>query len=324
MAADREADWRPAVPLGRLRERAELLDRVRAFFRDRGLLEVETPLLSASAVTDPNLDSLATRYHGPGAPEGGRLFLQTSPEFAMKRLLAAGSGPIWQICHVFRGGERGPRHNPEFTMLEWYRPGWDHHRLGAEVAELVAAVCGPRPIRRRTYAELFLPLGLDPHVATPPQCEEAARRLGLEPPEGLDRDGLLDFILSHRIVPELGRGVIDVVHAFPASQAALARIEPGDPPLAARFECFLDGMEIANGFHELGDAEEQAARFRQDLQVRAERGVEQPPVDERLLQALAEGLPDCAGVAVGLDRLFMVALGARHIDDVLAFPLERA
>ncbi len=316
--------WRPAVSLERLKARAALLDRVRWFFRERGLLEVETPVLSAAAVTDPNLDSLVADYRGPGAPPEGRLYMQTSPEFPMKRLLAAGSGPIWQVCHVFRGGERGPRHNPEFTMLEWYRPGWDHHQLMDEVSELVAFVCGERPVRRRTYAELFRPFALDPHGASAEECAAAARRLGFQPPDGLDRDGVLDLILSHAVTPELGRGVVEFVHEFPASQAALARICPGSPPVAERFECFLEGMEIANGFHELGDAEEQAARFRHDLEVRASRGLRQPPVDQRLLQALASGLPSCAGVAVGLDRLFMVALGAGHIDEVLPFPLERA
>ncbi len=323
-ADDGQPAWEPVTPIARLRERAELLERVRAFFRRRGLLEVETPVLSAAAVTDTNLESLVTEYRGPGAPPQGRLYLQTSPEFPMKRLLAAGSGPIWQICRVFRGEERGPRHNPEFTMLEWYRPGWDHHRLMDEVAELVGAVCGECAVRRRTYAELFRPLGLDAHGDPQPVCEEAARSLGLEPPPGLDRDGLLDLILSHAVVPALGSDGLDFIHEFPVSQAALARIRPGRPAVAERFECFLQGMEIANGFHELGDAEEQARRFRRDLDVRRARGRPEPPMDHRLLQALGHGLPDCAGVAMGLDRLFMVALGATHIDQVLAFPLERA
>lgn len=316
--------WRPAASLETLRTRAELMEAVRRFFRDRGLMEVETPLLSAAATTDPNLDPLHTRYQGPGAPPDGRLYLHTSPEFPMKRLLAAGSGPIWQISRVFRGGERGRRHNPEFTMLEWYRPDWNHHALMAEVAELVAAVAGPRPIRERTYAEAFASRGVDPHRDDAATLEAAARANGVTPPDGLERGALLDLLFSHAVAPELGRGRVEFVHDFPAEQAALARVREGDPPVAERFECYLDGMEIANGFHELADAGEQRRRFLADQEIRRSRGQPVPPVDERLLDALEAGLPDCAGVALGLDRLFMVALGARHIDEVLAFPLERA
>lgn len=317
-------DWRPSAPIHMLRRRAALLRQVRAFFEERGLLEVETPMLSSAAATDPNLDSLVTAYNGPGAPPEATLYLHTSPEFPMKRLLAAGSGPVWQICRVFRGGERGRRHNPEFTMLEWYRPSWDHHRLMEEVAELVADVVGRRPVGKHTYGELFRPLGVDPHTADVTQCRRAAEARGLQVPAGLTRDGVLDFVFSHLLAPELGRDRIDFVHAFPASQAALARLEPGNPTTAARFECFLDGMEIANGFHELCDAAEQRARFASDQSSRKAGGQPVAPLDERLLQALEAGLPDCAGVALGLDRLFMVALGASHIDQVLAFPLERA
>ncbi|MDN3517647.1 EF-P lysine aminoacylase EpmA [Aquisalimonas lutea] len=317
-------NWRPAASLATLRARAELMDAVRRFFRERGLLEVETPLLSAAAGTDPNLEPLHTRYEGPEAPSDGLLYLHTSPEFPMKRLLAAGSGPVWQISRVFRGGERGPRHNPEFTMLEWYRPGWDHRALMVEVAELVAAVAGPRPVRERTHAEAFASLGVDPHRDDAAALDAAARANGVTPPDGLERDALLDLLFSHAVAPELGHGRIEFVHDFPAEQAALARVREGDPPVAERFECYLDGMEIANGFHELADAAEQRRRFVADQQRRRARGQPVPPVDERLLAALQAGLPDCAGVALGLDRLFMVALGARRIDEVLAFPLERA
>lgn len=317
-------DWRPAARLETLRLRAERMQQVRRFFQQRGLLEVETPMLSAAAGTDPNLDSLHSRYQGPGAPETGELYLHTSPEFPMKRLLAAGAGPIWQCCKVFRGGERGRRHNPEFTMLEWYRPGWDHHRLMTEVADLVSAVCGERPVVTRTYGELFRPLGVNAHTDDIDQLTAAAERLGIPLPHGLHRDALLDLMLSERIAPELGRGSIEFVHDFPASQAALARIRPDTPPLAERFECFVDGMEIANGFHELNDAAEQRSRFQADSEQRRLEGKPVPPMDERLLEALAASMPDCAGVAVGLDRLFMVALGCGRIDEVLAFPIERA
>ncbi|MFV8835243.1 EF-P lysine aminoacylase EpmA [Aquisalimonas sp.] len=316
--------WRPAASLETLYARSRLLDAVRGFFRERGVLEVETPMLSAAAATDPNLEPLVTCYDGPGAPPDGRMYLHTSPEFPMKRLLAAGSGAIWQMTRVFRGGERGVRHNPEFTMLEWYRPGWDHWALMDEVAALVHHVAGPQPVRFHTYAELFAPLGIDAHGDDTARLEAAADRLVVAPPQGLDREALLDLILSHCIAPNLGRGALDFVHDFPVAQAALARIRPVDPPVAERFECYLQGMEIANGFHELSDAGEQRRRFAADQDKRRDRGQSVLPMDENLLAALQAGLPDCAGVALGLDRLFMVALGAAHIDEVLAFPLERA
>ncbi|WP_290649584.1 EF-P lysine aminoacylase EpmA [Aquisalimonas sp.] len=315
--------WRPAATLETLRARAELLASVRAFFRERGLLEVETPTLSAAAVVDPHVESLETAYQGPGGPLCGQLYLQTSPEFPMKRLLAAGAGSIWQIARVFRNGERGARHNPEFTMLEWYRCGWDHRDLMAEVAALVASVIGPRQSRYHTYASLFTPYGIDAHADAAAKLEDAACRIGLVPPAALSRAALLDLLWGHRIAPELGRQGIDFVYDFPVEQAALARVRQGDPPVAERFECYVDGMEIANGFHELVDADEQRRRFLADQATRRSCGQHVPPLDERLLAALRAGLPQCAGVALGLDRLFMVALGARHIDEVLAFPLER-
>lgn len=320
-----DQDWRPSASLTALQARARLLQAVRGFFSQRGLLEVETPMLSAAAGTDPNLEPLATHYAGPGAPADGTLYLHTSPEFPMKRLLAAGAGPIWQISRVFRGGERGRRHNPEFTMLEWYRPGWDHHALMDEVAALVAHVLGEaRPVRVWTYAEACTPLGIDPHVDRDAELLERARELGIAPASAMDRGGLLDLLLSHQVVPGLGWGCIDFICDFPVEQAALARIRTDEPPVAERFECYLEGMEIANGFHELVDAVEQRQRFVADQATRRDRGQSKPPLDEHLLAALNAGVPDCAGVALGLDRLFMVALGAASIDEVLAFPLERA
>ena len=311
------ASWRPGADVATLRRRAALLQAIRDFFQRRGLLEVETPLLSAAAVTDPALHSLSA----VDATAGERWYLQTSPEFAMKRLLAAGSGSIWQVARVVRGGERGRRHNPEFSMLEWYRTGWDHHRLMGEVAQLIASVAGDRRPRIRTYAEVLSPLGVDAHGDDPERLAAAAAGHGLDVPDGLDRDGLLDLLLSHLITPGLGRdGVVDFVHAFPVSQAALARLDPGPPPTAERFECYLEGMELANGFHELADAGEQRRRFEADLAVRRRHGLAEPPLDECLLAALEHGLPDCAGVALGLDRLFMVALGRASIAEVMAFP----
>ncbi|MCP1673734.1 lysyl-tRNA synthetase class 2 [Natronocella acetinitrilica] len=316
-------DWRPTATLDTLRRRAELLRCVRQFFEQRGLLEVETPLLSTAAATDPALLSAKVCLHGD--PRQPSHYLHTSPEFPMKRLLAAGSGPIWQICRVVRGGEQGPRHNPEFTMLEWYRPGWGYRSLIDEVVELITVVAGARQLRMHTYAEVFAPFGIDPHNDPGDQIASTGRALGIDVPAGLSRDGLLDLVHSHRIASTLGKdGCVDVIHAFPVSMAALARIEPGSPPTAQRFECFLEGMEIANGFQELTDAGEQRQRFAEDLLRRGSEGLHQPPMDERFLGALASGLPDCAGVALGLDRLFMVALGIKRIEDVLAFPSQHS
>lgn len=324
----RADDWRPTAPLAHLRLRARLLERVRAFFAARGVLEVETPQLAAATVTDLHLASLATHLSGAG---GGRtLYLQTSPEYAMKRLLAAGSGPIYQLARAFRDGEAGRRHNPEFTLLEWYRPGFDHHRLMDEVetllADVLAGVLDGSAAERLTYGELFeRHLDLDPHRAAAPELRRALVRAGLgEPPAGLDRDALLDLALAGVIEPRLGRGRPTFVYDFPASQAALARIRPGKPPVAERFEAFVEGLELANGFHELTDAAEQRRRFESDLARRRAAGLPEPPVDERFLAALEAGLPPAAGVALGFDRLVMLAAGTGSIAEVLAFPADRA
>lgn len=325
-------NWRPSASLEILKLRARMLERIRAFFARRGVLEVETPCLSHAAATDPHLASLATRYTGPGHAPGTTLYLHTSPEFAMKRLLAGGSGPIYQICHVFRDGESGRLHNPEFTLLEWYRLGGDHHALMEEVDELVrdalAGTVALGPAEKLSYREAFERYtGLDPHTADAAAFARAARTHGLPAPQGLaddDLDGWRDLILTHLVEQHLGRGRLTFIYDYPASQAALARVRPGNPPLAERFECYLEGIELANGFHELNDAAEQRRRFERDLAVRRARGLPQVPPDERLLAALEAGLPDCSGVALGLDRLVLCAAGARSIAEVLGFPLDRA
>ena len=321
------ADWRPGAGVEALRLRARLLEKTRCFFAERGVLEVETPLLSATTVSDVHIHSLRTHYEGPGAAGGRELWLQTSPEFAMKRLLASGSGPIYQVGRAFRDGERGPLHNPEFTLLEWYRPGFDHHALMDEVDLLLAALLGTAPAERLSYAEAFSRhAGLDPHRASDADLVEAARERGLEG-VGLgagDRDGWLALLLSHAVEPRLPRSRPTFLHDFPASQAALARVRPGDPPLAERFEVYAGGVELANGYHELRDAREQRARFERDLARRRERGLPLPPVDERLLAALDAGLPECAGVALGFDRLLLIAAGAASLDEVMAFTVEIA
>lgn len=308
--------------------RARLLAQIRAFFHQQGIMEVETPVCSHAATTDPSIHSLVTRYTGPGAPSGVPLYLHTSPEFPMKRLLAAGSGPIYQLCKVFRDGESGRLHNPEFTLLEWYRPGFDHHRLMDEVEQLVQWVLPERrPVRRVSYQALFEQLlGLNPHAATAEQLRDLALQQDVPGIAQLDlphRDAWLDLLMTHCIEPALGAGLC-FVYDYPASQAALARIRPDDPPVAERFELYIDGVEVANGFHELADGAEQRRRFEQDLQARSAAGQPLVPMDEQLLAALDRGLPDCAGVALGIDRLLMRVVGAEHIDQVIAFPLGRA
>jgi lysyl-tRNA synthetase class 2 len=245
----------------------------------------------------------------------------------MKRLLAAGSGPIFEISRAFRDAEAGRSHNPEFTMLEWYRPGWDHHRLMDEIDELLTAVLGTDPGERLSYAEVFEQHArIDPHRATAAQLGQRARGLmdGAVPELGEDRTAWLELILSRVITTALGRNRPTYVHDFPADQAALARIRPGDPPLAERFEVFVTGVELANGYHELSDPVEQRMRFKHDLAARARAGLPEIPIDEKLLAALEAGLPDCAGVALGVDRLVMLKLGVDDIAETMAFPIDRA
>ena len=288
-------------------------------------MEVETPMLSAAAITDPHLESFSTRYTGPGYAEAMSLYLHTSPEFPMKRLLAAGSGPIYQLGKVFRLGEAGRRHNPEFTLLEWYRPGFDHKQLMDEVAALVAPLLGleGRAVERLSYREAFLRhAGIDPLTAPLEALRQCARRLGIRGfEEESERDVWLDLILTHAVEPRLGQDGLCFIYDYPASQAALARLNPDDPRVAERFELYYRGIELANGFHELADADEQRKRFETELKVRSEQGLEPVPMDERLLAAL-NNLPDCAGVALGVDRLVMLALGAGSIDEVMAFSID--
>lgn len=306
---------------------------IRGFFAERGVLEVETPIASRAATTDPALESLSTLRTGPGAgSDGQRLYLQTSPELAMKRLLAAGTGPIYQICKVFRDGERGRQHHPEFSLLEWYRPGWDYGRLIDEVADLVRTVLGRALGQRRVrYRELFVErLGVDPWHADAAALRAVALAEQIPGAEALrlDRDGWLDLLLTHRLEPALRSAPHELVFLcdYPPSQAALAQVrrDADDLIVAERFELYLSGVELANGFQELTDASIQAARFDADLAQRRHQGQALPPADGAFLDALAAGMPDCAGVALGLDRLLMHKLAVTDIDAVLAFPVERA
>jgi len=314
-----------------LRLRARLLTQIRAFFAARDVLEVDTPALSRAAVTDPQLHSFAVRYNGPGEANGQTHYLHTSPEFPMKRLLAAGSGDIYQLAKVFRDKEAGRHHNPEFTLLEWYRIGFNQHQLMDEVATLVTELLGSRLSKKTeylSYREVFQDyLQLDPHQATVEQLIACAEQQGLAKPPGMppdESDPWLHLLLSHCIEPQLGRAQLTFIYDYPASQAALARIRPGNPPVAERFELYVNGIELANGFYELNDAGEQRRRFDDDNAHRQKERLAPMPIDERLLDALADGLPDCAGVALGFERLLMLAAGKSSLQDVLAFPFEIA
>jgi len=322
-----EASWRPVAPLSHLQLRARVVRHIREYFAEQQVLEVETPVLSCTGASDPYIDSLVTHVHVPGRSDAQAFYLQTSPEYAMKRLLAAGSGPIFQLARVFRDGESGRLHSPEFTLLEWYRPGFDHHALMDDVEELLSRLLRlDVAAERMSYADLFQRyLGFDPHLADVPVLQACAQRNGVSV-KGLggDRDAWLDLLLSHLIEPQLmaqeaGQRRLVFVYDYPASQAALARINPQG--LAERFELYIDGIELANGYHELDDADEQRCRFAADNERRRAMGKSEMPVDESLLAALVSGLPDCAGVALGLDRLLMCVAGVRDLEQVLSFPV---
>ncbi|HET7842688.1 MAG TPA: EF-P lysine aminoacylase EpmA [Xanthomonadales bacterium] len=321
------SDWRPTATRDALALRAGLNTYIRVFLAERGVLEVETPIASRAGNTDPNIESFVAASPSPRA-NAQPSWLRTSPEFPLKRLLAAGIGDCYELGRVFRHGEAGRRHNPEFTMLEWYRVGWDHVRLMDEVADLVvgalALVGRNLRVERTSYRELFLRFaGVDPFVATNAELHDVVAEFGICT-DGLARRDWLDLVLTHRIEPRFAADELRLVHDFPAEQAALARVRAGDPPVAERFEAYLGGFELANGYHELADAEEQRERFARDHHVRNQRHAALPPVDERLLSALTHGLPDCAGVALGVDRLLMAMLGTKSIADVVAFPADRA
>jgi len=313
--------WRPTARLNVLEKRARMLRATREYFAATRTMEVETPALSAAAVTDVHLASVQAQVCSKTS------YLHTSPEYAMKRLLAAGSGDIYQIAHVYRDGESGRYHNPEFTMIEWYRINYDHHQLMDDVEQLIGCMiparCVDRSERMSYQQAMQLHAQIDALNDPTPLLLGALQQAGIDVPEAIyhDRDALLDLIMAVMVGPKLGRQRLTFIYDYPASQAALARVR-GE--VASRFEMYLDGLELANGFHELGNAEEQRARFTQDLQQRQQRGLPAMPIDEHFLAALSYGLPECAGVAVGFDRVMMCAIGAEHIDEVLAFPYSRA
>ncbi|WP_049608752.1 elongation factor P--(R)-beta-lysine ligase [Yersinia mollaretii] len=321
------ASWQPSAPIANLLKRAAIMAEIRRFFADRGVLEVETPTMSQATVTDIHLVPFETRFVGPGAADGLTLYMMTSPEYHMKRLLAAGSGSIYQLGRSFRNEEAGRHHNPEFTMLEWYRPHYDMYRLMNEVDDLLQQILDCNSAETLSYQQAFQRhLGIDPLSAEKAQLREVAAKLDLSNVADTeeDRDTLLQLLFTVGVEPHIGRDKPAFVYHFPASQASLAVISTEDHRVAERFEVYFKGIELANGFHELTDGDEQLQRFEQDNRSRAKRGLPQHPIDMNLIAALKHGLPDCSGVALGVDRLVMLALNAERLSDVIAFPVDIA
>ncbi len=316
------SDWRPCASLELLRDRADALAAIRHFFTERQVLEVDTPALASAATPDVSIESIAAS----AASHTGPLFLQTSPEFFMKRLLCAGSGPIYQLCHVFRNDEQGRNHNPEFTMLEWYRTGFDMFDLIDEVEALITLLIPAidTPATRITYHALFeKTTGLDLGSASRTDIRVLAAELGIVIPSDHPDDGLVEMIFNIATASWMKEQRAVVVHHFPASQASLAMLSPDAPELALRFEYYVDGIELANGFQELADPHEQKRRFESDNARRRERGVQTMPIDEHFLAALDHGLPACSGVAAGIDRILMLRNRQPDIASVMAFPFPR-
>lgn len=324
-----DVDWRPAAPWENLRRRAALLAKLRRFFDSRGFLEVETPTMSAESVVDRHLDPLrVVLFDDPRTPDRGEeRWLQTSPEFAMKRLLAAGATAIFQVTRAFRGGERGPRHNSEFTIVEWYRVG-DGYEDGMRLLdELAASLLERGSAERVSYREAFIRFAnFDPFSLDAPRLASLIRSRSLAVPDYPedDRDSWLNYALAEWVEPCLGSDRPTILYDYPASQAALAQVRGGDPPLAERFELYVDGVELANGYHELLDVAAFNKRTSLNRQARLAEGKPGLPASPRFEAAMARGLPACAGVALGFDRLVMVAVGASDLSAVIAFPDDRA
>ncbi|MDP6165050.1 MAG: EF-P lysine aminoacylase EpmA [Gammaproteobacteria bacterium] len=322
--------WQPTADHSMLHARAQVLAQVREFFAERGVLEVDTPVLSHFGVSDPHIDSIPAEFTPSGAKQGQTMYLMSSPEYAMKRLLAAGSGCIYQIAKAFRNGEAGSRHSPEFTLLEWYRVAYDLPQLMEEVAQLLSLLLAPRLPDLQwqfwTYQQAFEEiLGVDPMLLSAAQLQSLARQhIDIAMPDDTPRDTWLDLLMSHCLEPALPEACF--IYNYPASQAALARVKKDSAghAVARRFEVYVQGLELANGYHELTDAQEQAQRFAQDNETRGELDKTPMAVDQRLVHALQEGMPDCAGVAMGLERVLMLANGKKDIAQVLAFDFNRA
>ncbi len=319
--------WQPSASIDDLKHRSKIIQYLRQFFYQRGVLEIETPLLASTGVTDLYLDNMTSQFIGPEHASGKICYLQTSPEYAMKRLLAAGSSCIFQICKAFRNDELGRYHNPEFTMLEWYRVGYNHHDLMQELNTLLQGVLSCETADKYTYQNIFIKLlNIDPLCSNKNELSLFldAHNYGDIASQLDSYDDLLQFIFSQFIEPQIGLERPCFVYNFPANQASLAKINTEDPRTAARFEAYYKGIELANGFYELSDANEQEKRFKKDNQLRQAQGLASKPIDNKLIAALEHGLPDCAGVAVGIDRLIMLALNKTHISEVLSFDIKRS
>lgn len=318
--------WQPTADITALTKRAELIRAIRQFFAERDVIEVDTPVLSHATITDPHVVGIPAIFKNMGEHKEKTLFLQTSPEYAMKRLLAAGMKSIYQINKAFRQGEVGKLHNPEFTILEWYREDFDHHQLMDEMDELLQLILNVPAAYRVSYEKLFQEfLDLNPHTATIEEVANCVTQHNISFSGTLkDKDSWLDLLWTHLIEPRVGLDRPIFLYDFPASQAALAKIRNENPPVASRFEVYFKGVELANGFHELQDAREQENRFQKDLAFRQDHGLPLIPVDERFLAALQHGLPECSGVALGIDRLIMLALGRQSVAEVISFGFERA
>lgn len=322
--------WRPSASIDHLKKRARILAKIRQFFAENNVMEVETPTLSQATVTDIHLFPFQTQFIGPGAAAGLTLYMMPSPEYHMKRLLAAGSGSIYQLGRSFRNEEAGRHHNPEFTMLEWYRPGYDMQKLIDEVDKLLELILCCKPAEQLSYQQAFIRyLEIDPLTANNQALRAVARRPALSHIADIadneeNRDTLLQLLFVSGIEPRIGHDKPVFIYHYPASQGALARFNPDDPRVAERFEVYYKGIELANGFDELTDSAEQRQRFENENNQRVSLGLAPASIDENLITALQHGLPACSGVALGVDRLIMLALNAKKISEVMAFTVERA
>lgn len=310
-----KSNWRPAADIATLKLRAKILADIRTFFAKRNILEVETPLMCSAPVTDPFLDTLQIHY------QNKIWHLQTSPEYAMKRLLCAGSGSIYQLCKAFRSDEMGKHHHPEFSILEWYHLGFDHHDLMDEMDEFLQYVIQTKPAKKLSYQQLFEKyLNVNPHIIADEELKIITQtNCGIKGDDKLDRDDYLNLLMTHSIEPQLDKDQPVFIYDYPASQAALAKIRQDNPPVAERFEVYIQSIELANGYHELTDATEQIKRFHQDIEKRKKLNLPIVPIDHYLLSAMENGLPDCAGVALGVDRLALIAAQKENLSDTMAF-----